>query len=136
MMVVNSCQFYFVHDKKKYIDTITLSEQKHTYAYMHICKHTDGAMKDGEMSSRICMKTVNNNDINMFISYSWYNNEMVQIQMENMPKYYNTHASYKSSTQSDEGTYSLVLQTICIFDITVQQYLITCNFPNQIRQFG
>ena len=76
----------------------------------------------------------NNND--MFISYSWYNNESVQIQMENMPKNYNTHASYKSSTQSDEGTYSLVLQTICIFDITVRQYLITCNFPNQIRQFG
>ena len=72
----------------------------------------------------------------MFISYSWYNNEMVQIQRENMPKNYNTHASYKSSTQSDEGTYSLVLQTICIFDITVQQYLITCNFPNQIKQFG
>ena len=76
------------------------------------------------------------NHNNMLISYSWYNNEMVQIQMENMPKKYNTHASYKSSTQSDEGTYSLVLQTICIFDITVQQYLITCNFPNQIKQFG
>ena len=51
-------------------------------------------------------------------------------------KKYNTHAPYMSSTQSDEGTYSLVLQTICKFDITVQQYLITCNFPNQIRQFG
>ena len=78
----------------------------------------------------------NNNNDNMFISYSWYNNEMVQIQMENMPKNYNTHASYKNSTQSDEGTYSLVLQKICIFDITVQLYLITRNFPNQIRQFG
>ena len=84
----------------------------------------------------IQIKVYNNNNNNMFISYSWYNNEMVQIQMENMPKNYNTHASYKSSTQSDEGTYSLVLQTICIFDITVQQYLITRNFPNQIRQFG
>ena len=77
-----------------------------------------------------------NNNNNMFVSYSWYNNEMVQQQMENMPKNYNTHASYMDSTQSDEGTYSLVLQTICKFDITVQQYLITCNFPNQIRQFG
>ena len=39
------------------------------------------------------------NNNNMFISYSWYNNEMVQIQMENMPKNYNTHASYMSSAQ-------------------------------------
>ena len=77
-----------------------------------------------------------NNNNNMFISFSWYNNEMVQIQMENMLKNYNTHASYMSSTQSDEGTYSLVLETICKFDITVQQYLITCNFPNHLRQFG
>ena len=94
-------------------------------------------------TTRVCVcvylfvqQVCHNNNNNMFISYSWYNNEMVQIQMENMPKNYNTHASYKSSTQSDEGTYSLVLQTICIFDITVQQYLITRNFPNQIRQFG
>ena len=29
------------------------------------------------------IKEINNN---MFISYSWYNNEMVQIQMENIPK--------------------------------------------------
>ena len=29
----------------------------------------------------------------------------------------------------------LSFKTIRIFDITVQQYLITCNFPNQIRQF-
>ena len=51
----------------------------------------------------------------MFIWYSWYNNE---------------------STQSDEGKYSADLQTMCTFDIIVHQYLITCNFPNQIRQFG
>ena len=82
------------------------------------------------------LRPANNNNNDMFISYSWCDNEMVQIQMENMPKNYNTHASYISSTQSDEGTYSLVLQTICKFNITVQQYLITCNFPNQIRQFG
>ena len=32
----------------------------------------------------------------------------------------------------DEGKYSDVLQTIWTFDIKVQQFLITCNFINQI----
>ena len=74
------------------------------------------------------------NNTNMFISYSWYKNEMVQIQMENMPKKLQyTCIIYEQYT---EWRGYLSFKTIRIFDITVQQYLITCNFPNQIRQFG
>ena len=60
-----------------------------------------------------------NDNNNMFISYSWYNNEMVQIQIENVQKSTIRMHKYKSSTQSDEGKYTVVLQTICIFDTTV-----------------
>ena len=80
---------------------------------------------------------IDNDNNNMFISYSWYNNEMVQIQMENMPKIITIHMHHIWAVHRvTRVRIHLSFKTIRIFDITVQQYLITCNFPNQIRQFG